>query len=279
MIEKENKKLRDDARREYNDTVRALAQYVRKRDPRYKAHLADQATKIPPEKQKQNETQHTRRFAPELSSVFLEQEWQKASSSAFDDDLAWAAGEGDDDETWECVACGKSFRSEAAWDSHERSKKHMKAVEELKLLMRLEEDELGLGDKLDTEPEATNHVEPSVIQPPAMGAQVAADEGPPTSPSPPTAKQPNKTNRSATMAQERLTKTERLAANLSLGLDSSTLELSPEDGDNASKKELTKKEKRRLKDATKKADQTSEPVHVSTFQCLCSFSIIFTVCT
>jgi hypothetical protein len=41
-----------------------------------------------------------------------------------DDDLEWAAAEGGDDpEEWECVACGKIFRSEAAWDSHERSKK------------------------------------------------------------------------------------------------------------------------------------------------------------
>lgn len=33
-IEKENKKFRDIARKKYNDTVRALASYVRKRDPR-----------------------------------------------------------------------------------------------------------------------------------------------------------------------------------------------------------------------------------------------------
>lgn len=43
------------------------------------------------------------------------------------------------------MACGKTFRSEAAWDSHERSRKHLKAVEELKRQMREESEELGLG--------------------------------------------------------------------------------------------------------------------------------------
>jgi DnaJ homolog subfamily A member 5 len=42
--------------------------------------------------------------------------------------------------------CNKTFRSEAAWDSHERSKKHIKEVERLKREMQDEEDELGLRE-------------------------------------------------------------------------------------------------------------------------------------
>lgn len=78
--------------------------------------------------------------------VFVEQEWQKATRLGTDDaDLEWAAAEGDDDsEEWECVACGKTFRSEAAWDSHERSKKHMQAVERLKREMLEENENLDL---------------------------------------------------------------------------------------------------------------------------------------
>lgn len=61
--------------------------------------------------------------------------------------MEWAAAEGGDDpEEWECVACGKIFRSEAAWDSHERSKKHMKAVERLRSEMEEDEEEFGLGE-------------------------------------------------------------------------------------------------------------------------------------
>lgn len=45
------------------------------------------------------------------------------------------------------MACGKSFRSEAAWDSHERSKKHLKAVEALRRQMEKEQAELGLDEE------------------------------------------------------------------------------------------------------------------------------------
>lgn len=59
-------------------------------------------------------------------------------------DLDWATAEGEDLEEWECVACRKSFRSEAAWNSHERSKKHLKEVERLKLEMEQEDEDFGL---------------------------------------------------------------------------------------------------------------------------------------
>ena len=54
---------------------------------------------------------------------YVEQEWQKLDGKGVHDDLEWAIAEGNDEEEWECVVCNKSFRSEAAWDSHERSKK------------------------------------------------------------------------------------------------------------------------------------------------------------
>lgn len=43
MMEKENKKLRDDHRKEYNDTVRSLATFVQHRDPRYHAYQRQRA--------------------------------------------------------------------------------------------------------------------------------------------------------------------------------------------------------------------------------------------
>jgi DnaJ family protein A protein 5 len=68
----------------------------------------------------------------------VEQEWQRVDSVV--DDNEWAAvgpggagmkgGEGEEgEEEWECIVCAKSFRSEAAWRSHERSRKHLKEVE------------------------------------------------------------------------------------------------------------------------------------------------------
>ncbi len=63
-MEQENKRARDESRREYNETIvvrilvlrlkyyitsstlQALVQFVRKRDPRYKAHLAQRSAAV-----------------------------------------------------------------------------------------------------------------------------------------------------------------------------------------------------------------------------------------
>ncbi|OJT13882.1 DnaJ subfamily C member 21 -like protein [Trametes pubescens] len=144
LMERDNKKARDDARKEYNDTVRSLATFIRKRDPRYRTHLARQAQgQGTPQGARTPSTKPVVAETPQ--PAFVEQEWQKAKAKDDAADLEWAAAEGEDEE-WECVACGKSFRSEAAWDSHERSKKHLKAVEALKLQMEEEDEVFGLDD-------------------------------------------------------------------------------------------------------------------------------------
>ncbi|KAF8121833.1 DnaJ-domain-containing protein [Boletus edulis] len=172
QMEKENKKARDDAQKEYNEAVRSLAMFVRKRDPRYKSHLAQQS--------RLNQTKangslassgpkSTSQRAQTNNTSYAEQEWQKATNDRQHDDLEWAAAEGEDPEMWVCVACGKSFKSEAAWDSHERSKKHMKELEKLKRQMMRENEEFGLsreGRDNDVEGDAASPPPPT---PPAQG--------------------------------------------------------------------------------------------------------------
>lgn len=87
---------------------------------------------------------HTPKSRQSTPAVYVEQEWQKTGSPAADDGLDWAAADREDPEEWECVACGKTFRSEAAWNSHERSKKHAKEIERLKREMLQDHEELGL---------------------------------------------------------------------------------------------------------------------------------------
>jgi DnaJ family protein A protein 5 len=59
---------------------------------------------------------------------YIEQDWQRIEHKYEDNDAGeWDEAEGG--EEWECVACGRTFRSEAAWRSHERSRKHLKEVE------------------------------------------------------------------------------------------------------------------------------------------------------
>ncbi|KAJ3557581.1 hypothetical protein NM688_g1398 [Phlebia brevispora] len=144
LLEKENKKARDDARKEYNDMVRDLARFVRKRDPRYKSHLVSQKAAAAAKASIRSSAQATPQKSSTPIPTYVEQEWQKTSPADSDADLEWAAAENEDEEEWECVACGKTFRSEAAWDSHERSRKHIQAVERLKQAMLEENEEFGL---------------------------------------------------------------------------------------------------------------------------------------
>ncbi|KAH9958552.1 DnaJ domain-containing protein [Russula dissimulans] len=146
LMEKDNKKARDAARREYNETVKTLTMFVRKRDPRYKAYTVRQTQShghVSPTPASGTATPRK----TTVESTFVAQDWQKvAEPSDAAADLEWARAEGaEDDEEWECVACNKTFRSEAAWSSHERSKKHLRAVEQLKREMQDEEVELDLG--------------------------------------------------------------------------------------------------------------------------------------
>lgn len=149
LMEKDNKKAREAARKEYNETVRTLVMFMRKRDPRYKAYIARQAQ--PPGHASPTPASGSvtpRKTAPK--STFVAQDWQKvAETSDAAADLEWARAEGSEDEEWECIACNKTFRSEAAWNGHERSKKHLRAVEQLKREMQDEEQELELGQSYD----------------------------------------------------------------------------------------------------------------------------------
>jgi DnaJ family protein A protein 5 len=158
--------------------------FVRKRDPRHKSHLAHQA--------RLNQTKASGSLAPSgpksmtrkaqaNNTPYVEQEWQKVTKDHQHDDLEWAAGEGEDSEEWECVVCGKSFKSEAAWDSHERSKKHMKEIERLKREMTRENEELGLSGEGRDEDDGLGYVVEvdgnAVPQPPpTLAEQIQGDD-------------------------------------------------------------------------------------------------------
>ena len=75
-IEKENKKFRDVGRKKYNETVRALASYVRKRDPRVMSfELESRARKLEDETKKAGDkldAESKRRERRELSRFNLE---------------------------------------------------------------------------------------------------------------------------------------------------------------------------------------------------------------
>ncbi|KAF9277881.1 hypothetical protein BGZ68_008935, partial [Mortierella alpina] len=141
-MEKENKKFRDAARKEFNDTVLSLASYVRKRDPRFLAYQEQQKQK---QKQIQADLKAKMEKEKELlrakAEKFQEQEWSRVQE---DDEDESASDENEDefDQEYECIICDKFFKSERQWKNHERSKRHLKAVEDIRLEMLHEENEL-----------------------------------------------------------------------------------------------------------------------------------------
>jgi hypothetical protein len=112
------------------------------------------------------------------------QAWQAAPGGGEHADLDWAVAEGAEEEEWECVVCAKTFRSEAAWDSHERSKKHLREVERLRREMLLEEEALGLGAEEEEDGEGAleesgSEAEPEDAEPePEVRAEVVEDAEP-----------------------------------------------------------------------------------------------------
>lgn len=103
-----------------------LVRFLRKRDQRYKDHLSKQAAqaKSGAATSSSGPSQQRRQTVPE----YIEQDWQRIEHKHEDNATGeWDEAEGG--EEWECIACGRTFRSEAAWGSHERSRKHLKEVE------------------------------------------------------------------------------------------------------------------------------------------------------
>ncbi|RIB09834.1 DnaJ domain-containing protein [Gigaspora rosea] len=151
LMEGENEKSRNSARKEYNETVRSLVEFVQKRDPRYKAYklAADQKVKAQVAEAKKRAA---RDRADHLSKLqeYHEQEWTKVVDDYEDENVS----DDDDDEPDEyfCVACNKSFKNENQWINHEKSKKHIKNVELLKEEMFEDNEDLIILD------DQNNHV-------------------------------------------------------------------------------------------------------------------------
>lgn len=139
LMEKENKKLRDAARRERNEEVRALVAFVKKRDKRVKLYIKQLEER---EKRRKTETERKRMKEIEEKNKQLEnyeeQEWMSFANmqkelneieAHFMTDSAEESDTQEDIQRYFCIACEKSFKSEKALANHEKSKKHRENVE------------------------------------------------------------------------------------------------------------------------------------------------------
>ncbi|VUC20699.1 unnamed protein product [Clonostachys rosea] len=149
LMEKENKKLREDAAREFNDAVRFLVTFVRKRDPRY---LPNSQTEFERQKAMRDaaaaQAARSRAANQEKLASAGVSDWVTARENEVEDDHFEDSEESEEEESeievLECVVCNKEFKSVNQLEAHERSKKHTKAVQALRRQMRKEGAELEL---------------------------------------------------------------------------------------------------------------------------------------
>nr|XP_023924690.1 DNAJ protein JJJ1 homolog [Quercus suber] len=142
VMEEENKKVRKKARREYNDTIRGLAEFVKKRDKR----VIDMAVKrnLEMERKKEEERERKKRLEKERiekAKAYVEPEWTRVDEEDLEGDGKGMEVEEEEEEEEEeerkrkefyCVVCGKKFKSDKQWKNHEQSKKHKEKVAEFR---------------------------------------------------------------------------------------------------------------------------------------------------
>ncbi|KAJ3300199.1 hypothetical protein HK104_003427 [Borealophlyctis nickersoniae] len=140
LMEKENKKLRDIARREFVDAVRQLTAFVRKRDPRY-ASFQERQKKLQEEKVAETKLRAAMERARRALKAedYETPEWAKVQEDLHVDDLVAA-----EYEELFCIACNKAFKSDKQFENHEKSKKHLKNVELLREELLAEEGDESL---------------------------------------------------------------------------------------------------------------------------------------
>ncbi|KAL8289821.1 hypothetical protein RB597_001453 [Gaeumannomyces tritici] len=181
LMEKENKKFRDEGVRDFNDAVRSLAAFVKKRDPRYVPNTQSEA-----ERQRvlrdsaAAQAARSRAANQEKLAEYVLPEWAQARN----DDEGGQSGEfseSDDGESEvehiECVVCAKTFKSEMQFQAHERSKKHVKAVQQIRRQMKKENKDFDLDlDRGRREEKQQSDAELSASSPEA--ADAGAEEAP-----------------------------------------------------------------------------------------------------
>lgn len=146
MMEKENKRFRDEAIHNFNNLVRSFVGFVKRRDPRFK-----------PKKQSEEERQKAMRSAAAAQAARS----RAANMAKFTqsketpDRMASEAPneEGISNETQkviaeqvECVVCRKTFKSEKQYEAHEKSNKHIRAVAHIRRQMQKEDKSFQLGE-------------------------------------------------------------------------------------------------------------------------------------
>lgn len=142
LMEKENRRLRDEAIREFNDAVRSLVAFVKRRDPRYRANAQSEIQRQETLRQSvAAQAARSRAINQAKMREHVVPQWAQSEQPVSEEDEESSESE---IESFECVACHKHFKSQKQFEAHERSKKHLKAVKQLRREMLMQDEELEL---------------------------------------------------------------------------------------------------------------------------------------
>ena len=125
-MKQDNEKAKHKAEQEFVASVRELAQYVRKRDPRVQRHIQEM------ERQKEERRAEEERKRAERNQKILEEIEQGRGEIEYkDEDLVYVRqfdDSRDDTDRWNCPFCKNKIRNESAFRQHCKTKKHKKNV-------------------------------------------------------------------------------------------------------------------------------------------------------
>ncbi|KAJ7956464.1 DNAJ protein [Quillaja saponaria] len=175
VMEEENKKLRKKARKDYNETVRGLAEFVKKRDKRVIDMMVKKNMEMEKRKEEERERKKTlEKEKMERAMAYEEPDWAKVEEEEEEEGKWFEEVEEEKrknaDKELYCVVCGKKFKSEKQWKNHEQSKKHKEKVAEFRESLGDEEEvddnlevevEGGRTERLRSDEEGIENGEPS----------------------------------------------------------------------------------------------------------------------
>lgn len=142
LMERENNAERQEGIREFNEAVRVLVAFIRKRDPRYTPNTQSEEDRQKALRDAATAQRARARAANEAKMAQAEtNDWDKFREASEEEE---SEKEEPEQEIIECVACDKQFKSEKQYEAHEKSKKHQKAVYALQKKMKKDNAKLDL---------------------------------------------------------------------------------------------------------------------------------------
>lgn len=138
LIDKENKKFRNEARKAYLAKIKKLVTFVKARDVRWKDIVRKEVQR---KAKKEREDQ--------FAEIKREKEWQERKKRLMEEELKnyGEFSDKEDDialtnlEEYFCKVCNKEFKTEGALKHHNRSKQHLKRKKKIMQELMLEGDE------------------------------------------------------------------------------------------------------------------------------------------